>query len=166
MDSISEWRVWHCHRRFGGCCYGIFLISANFLTGFFMINALWIPPAHIITVMRLMVWFMLGNIAFKEAWNDLSTWNTPERKDNPVEARYRWLGFGVVIMETAISFKFVRESGNLVTNPEHPPLLVIFWLLVFLIAGAFYIRLRTMPNRTHLYTVEEPKKRGRPSKRG
>ena len=78
-----------------------------------MINALWIPPANVVTVSRLIFWFSIGNIVFKEAWEDIRTWNTVERKYNPVEARFRWLGFGVITMEIAITFKFVREAGHL-----------------------------------------------------
>lgn len=85
----------------------MFLISVNFLTGFFMINALWIPPSNPLSIVRLIIWFLLGNIAFKEGWNDMKTWNTYERQFNPVEARYRWLAFGVLTMEAAIPFKFV-----------------------------------------------------------
>lgn len=158
-DKIIDWGIWHCHRRFGGFCYGIFIISVNFLTGFFMINALWIPPTNPLVVFRLLIWFLLGNITFKEAWHDINTWNTVERKDNPVEARYRWLTFGVIVMETAISFKFIREAGNLVENPVHPPLLCLFWAITFIVCIAFYLRLRFKPDRTRLYITEEPKKR-------
>ena len=89
------------------------IISINFLTGFFMINSLWIPPFNMLMTYRLMVWFLLGNIVFREGWQDIKTWNTVERKHNPVEARYRWLAFGVITMETAISFKFVKDAGHL-----------------------------------------------------
>ena len=105
--SWREWKIWTCHWRYGGFCYGMFLISINFLTGFFMINALWIPPSNPLSIVRLLIWFLLGNIAFKEGWNDMRTWNTYERQFNPVEARYRWLAFGVLTMEAAIPFKFV-----------------------------------------------------------
>lgn len=147
-SNWREWKIWTCHRRYGGFCYGMFLISVNFLTGFFMINSLWIPPQNPVTLVRLILWFFLANIAFKEAWNDMKTWNTYERQFNPVEARYRWLSFGVLAMEAAIPFKFDRDAGNLVKNPEHPPLLILFYVLLILFMFAFYIRLRFAPWRT------------------
>jgi hypothetical protein len=60
-------------------------------------------------------------------------------------------------MEAAISFKFVREAGNLVVDPQHPPLVVMFWVLIMLLAGAFYIRLRFAADRTVKYLTEPPK---------
>lgn len=117
----------------------MFLISVNFLTGFFMINSLWIPPQNPITVVRLMIWFFLANIAFKEAWNDLKTWNTYDRQFNPVEARYRWLAFGILAMEAAIPFKFNRDAGNLVQNPEHNPIMVLSYALLIIFMFAFYL---------------------------
>jgi len=57
-------------------------------------------------------------------------------------------------MEAAIPFKFVRDAGNLVPNPEHPPLVVIFYILLILTMFAFYIRLRIAPWRTKKFIVD------------
>ncbi len=121
-----------------------------------MINALWIPPQNPVTVVRLVIWFFLANIAFKEGWNDMKTWNTYERQFNPVEARYRWLAFGVLAMEAAIPFKFVRKAGNLVENPEHPVFLIMIWAVVIVTMLAFYIRLRSAPWRTKKFLKDPP----------
>ena len=113
-----------------------------------MINALWIPPANPLTVARLAIWFLLGNICFTEAWEDLSTWNTYERQFAPVEARYRWLGFGIISLESAISFKFVKDAGNLVLEPEHPWIVVGLWAIAIFACFAFYLKLRFKKDRT------------------
>lgn len=154
--SWWEWKIWTCHRRYGGFCYGMFLISINFLTGFFMINALWIPPSNPLSIVRLIIWFLLGNIAFKEGWNDMKTWNTYERQFNPVEARYRWLAFGVLTMEAAIPFKFVWDAGNLIKDPKHPPLMVFAYALLIFVMFGFYIRLRSAPWRTKRFKPNPP----------
>ena len=67
-NGILQWKFWHCHRRFGGAIYGVLLCCTNFLTGFFVINAMWIPPTNVLTVLRLAVWFTLGNMAFAEGY--------------------------------------------------------------------------------------------------
>ena len=121
-----------------------------------MINALWIPPSNPLSIVRLLIWFLLGNIAFKEGWNDMRTWNTYERQFNPVEARYRWLAFGVLTMEAAIPFKFVKDAGNLIHDPEHPPLLVFAYALLIFVMFGFYIRLRSAPWRTKRFVPNPP----------
>jgi phosphatidylserine synthase 2 len=44
------------------------IIVINFLCGFFLINNLWIPPKNNFNKLRLIIWFCLGNLAFKEAY--------------------------------------------------------------------------------------------------
>lgn len=90
-SSISDWKVFNDHFRFFGILQVYFIISANFLTGFFMINALWIPPLSIPTVTRLYIWFLLGNIVFKEGYNMLERRENPATKDEYVEPTYRWV---------------------------------------------------------------------------
>ena len=83
-NGFLTWKMWHCHRRFGAAIYAFILCSANFLTGFFIINAMWIPPTNALPVIRLGFWFVMGNMVFAEGWRDISTWGTPERrKVNP-----------------------------------------------------------------------------------
>lgn len=66
--SISEWEVWHCHRRFGILCYMLLLLKIHFLAGFFVINQFLIPPKHWFPIFRLLLWFGLGNIAYREGY--------------------------------------------------------------------------------------------------
>lgn len=120
-----------------------------------MINALWIPPANVVTVSRLIFWFLIGNIVFKEAWEDIRTWNTVERKYNPVEARFRWLGFGVITMEIAISFKFVREAGHLQLEDSPHWFILLFWVVIFSVCIYKYLKLRLNPNRTRKFIEED-----------
>lgn len=82
--NIFEWKVWYCHRRFSHVSGIIVLMFTNFLGGFFMINGLWVKPFHAISILRLILWFHLANITFAEGYIDVETWNTYERKENPV----------------------------------------------------------------------------------
>ena len=50
------------------------------MMNFFVMNAVLIPPKHFFPIRRLLLWFAFGNIAFKEGWLDIKTWNTVERK--------------------------------------------------------------------------------------
>ena len=123
------------------------LVSLNFLCNFFMINSLWIPPQAMVTLIRLAIWFIMANIVFKEGYEDMKTWNTIERKFNPVEARYRWLAFGILVMETAISVKFVKDAGHL--QPDSMPIYIaVPWTIVFVLGFAFYLYLRCKKDRT------------------
>ena len=55
------------------------IILFNFLTGFFLINNLWIPPKNHFNKLRLLIWFALANLAFKETYRDITTWGTNNR---------------------------------------------------------------------------------------
>lgn len=65
------------------------VIISNFLTGFFMISALWIPPVNIMNVFRLLLWFLLAAISFGELYDDIETWGTEKRRENPIPAENR-----------------------------------------------------------------------------
>lgn len=77
------------HRRFGVVMSVLFIMCSNFLTGFFLINSLWIPPQNSLNLYRLLVWFLLANLAFREAYTDLVTWGKPVRKLNPISGKMR-----------------------------------------------------------------------------
>ena len=57
------------------------------------------------------------------------------------------MAIAVCVFEVAISLKFVRESGNLVQNPEHPWIVIALWTIFFLAIGAYWLKLRFDPNR-------------------
>jgi phosphatidylserine synthase 2 len=67
----------------------IVIITANFLTGFFMINGLWIPPVNWINIYRLLVWFLLAAITFAEMWDDIKTWGKETRKKLKITSEFR-----------------------------------------------------------------------------
>lgn len=85
----------------------------HFLTGFFILNAFLIPPKHFFPIGRLLLWFGFGNIAFREGYEDIETWNTPKRKDNPVEGRHRYLTVAILCTEAVIAYKYRYGTGNL-----------------------------------------------------
>jgi len=112
-NSVSEWKLWSCHKRFGVMCYTMGLLYFHFLNGFFLNNNLLIPPIHAFPIVRLLLWFGLGSIGYRESYLDVSTWNTIERKYNPVEGRYRWLVTGTMISETILCFKYRYDTGHI-----------------------------------------------------
>ncbi|CAI2371124.1 unnamed protein product [Moneuplotes crassus] len=144
-SSIREWRVFNCYYRFGGIIQMYFIISANFLTGFFMINVLWLPPLSIPTVTRMYIWFLLGNISFKEGYNVLESKDDPKRRNEYNDPSNRWVTYGIVILEIAISLKFVRDAGNLTEDPM-PMYVIIFWSIVLPLLAGYYIYLRWIRN--------------------
>jgi len=44
-------------------------------------NAFLIPPTHKWVAIRMLMWAGGGGLGFREAYMDLETWNTPERKN-------------------------------------------------------------------------------------
>ena len=49
-----------------------------------MINSLWVPPKCSFNLFRLMVWFLLANLAFRELYMDVETWGTKKRNEYKV----------------------------------------------------------------------------------
>lgn len=124
----------------------------HFLTGFFIMNAFLIPPKHFFPIARLLLWFAFGNIGFKEGWEDVKTWNTPERKHNPVEGRHRWLVVGILATEGLLAYKYRYGTGNLVLDAVTPSYVWGPWALVFVVCFSFWIYLRFLKaDRTRKY---------------
>lgn len=122
-----------------------FIISSNFLCGFFIINALWIPPLSIPTLSRIFVWFLLSNLVFKEGYNLLESRDDPDRRKMKFDPSFRWVTFGIIAMEIAISVKFSENTGNL-TNETMSPVVFYGWLIAFALIGYYYIHLRWIRN--------------------
>lgn len=129
------------HRRFGGNILILFTITTNFLTGFFLINSLWIPPANPLSVYRLIVWFCLGNIAFRELYSDLSSWGTIVRRDTPVRGKHRFLICSVELLEILVTIKFLNDAGN-IQYVSTPIYIWLPWATALAAMAIFYIYLR------------------------
>jgi phosphatidylserine synthase 2 len=168
------------HRRFGGLCSILSIVCSNFLTGFFLINNLWIPPQNNLNLYRLLVWFLLGSLAFRECYTDIITWGKPERKENPItgKMRYlkkttlmnkflktfllsnlrhkysticRWLCCGITFIEFLVSWKFRNGAGNMVMDAEWPIYITVPWITTIILFASTYIYLRFKKDRTTIY---------------
>jgi hypothetical protein len=118
---------------------------------FFIMNAFLIPPKHFFPISRLLLWFAFGNVAFKEGWMDVKTWNTVERKQNPVEGRHRWLAVAILVTECLIVWKYRFGTGNLnfVSTPAY---IWVPWTIVIGGCFLFWVYLRFfMEGRTKKY---------------
>lgn len=153
--SFWDWEILKCHRRFGVFCYMFILLLIHFVGGFFIINAFLIPPKHIFTISRLLLWFAFGNIGMREGYEDVSTWNTYYRKDHPVEGRHRWLTVGILITEIILVYKYREGTGNLLDNPT-PLLVSIPWAIFLGFIGFYWLYLRFKPDRTKKYLEHPP----------
>jgi Phosphatidyl serine synthase len=119
---------------------------------FFVMNAFLIMPKHFFPIGRLLLWFAFGNIGFREAWEDVKTWNTVERKHNPVEGRHRWLAAGIIITEALLSWKYRYGTGNLILDAYTPVYIWLPWVLVIVSSFFFWVYLRFFKeNRTKKY---------------
>jgi hypothetical protein len=113
-------------------------------------NAFLIPPKHFFPIARLLLWFLIGNIGFREGYEDVSTWNTVKRKDNPVEGRHRWLIVAILCTEGLIAYKYRFGTGNLYFNPT-PAYIWIPWTIVSTSCFTFWLYLRFKPDRTRKF---------------
>jgi phosphatidylserine synthase 2 len=59
-ESIWDWNVFKCHRCFGNNCLQLILFSLHFLSSFFLMNALLVPPTHPAVAIRMLLWAGIG----------------------------------------------------------------------------------------------------------
>jgi hypothetical protein len=122
----------------------------HFLDGFFIMNAFLIPPVHFFPPARMVLWCAFGAIAFREGYVDVETWNTPDRKDHPVEGRYRWLATAVLTTEIIITYKYRQGTGHIADTPT-PWYIFYPWTFSLLALIGGYIYLRFKPDHTVKY---------------
>ncbi len=148
--SFYDWEVFKCHRRYGNILMQQILLLLHFLDGFFIMNALLIPPVHFFPPARMVLWFAFGAIAFREAYVDVETWNTEGRQHHPVEGRYRWLATAVLVTEILIAIKYKEGTGHITDDPT-PWYIFYPWVIVLTILFLGYAYLRLKPDHTVKY---------------
>jgi phosphatidylserine synthase 2 len=152
---IAQWGIWHCHRKFGIMCYISGFMKVHFLNGFFINSNLNIPPVHPFPVIRLLLWFALGALAFREGYDDSRTWNTVERYYKQVSGRYRWLGIAILSTEALMCYKYRKDTGNIQHDAATPLIVSIPWAITIIFMVGYYLSLRLKKDRTTKYPVEE-----------
>jgi len=150
-SSVSEWGVWHCHKKYGILVYIQFLLVIHFLTGFFLNNNLLIPPYHPFPVIRLLIWFGLGSVAFREGYEDARTWGTPERKYTSVEGRFRWLTVAILLTEVILCYKYREGTGHINLDVPTPLYVAVPWIAGSTSMIAYWVYLRFKPGHTVKY---------------
>ena len=64
--KFTQWGIWNNKKYLIGFAMIFLVKSSTFLTGFFMINSLWVFPKCWFNVYRLLTWFGIGSIGLKE----------------------------------------------------------------------------------------------------
>lgn len=154
--SLWEYDFWYCHKRFGILFYMVILLVLHFLNGFFINNNLLIPPVHPFPVIRLLIWFGLGSIGYREAFEDARTWNTHERKYNPVAGRYRWLVTAVLTSEVILCWKYRMGTGHIdMDAAANTPIYIwLPWTACIVLGIAYWVYLRFKPGHTTKYLAK------------
>jgi len=155
--SIWDCEIWRCHKRFGIMLSAMLLLVVHFLNGFFLNNNLLIPPVHPFPIIRLLHWFGLGSIIFREMYEDARTWNTHERKLNPVYGRYRWLTTAIFGSETLLCWKYRYGTGHIdfEAAANTPVYIWLPWTATIAWAVCYWLYLRFMPGHTTKYPLEK-----------
>jgi phosphatidylserine synthase 2 len=148
--SVWDWDVLNCHRRFGNNCLMLVLFSLHFLCSFFLMNALLVPPTHLAVACRMLLWAGIGSLGFREAYIDLETWNTIDRKHHAVEGRYRWLATAIIATEGLISYKYREGTGHITDTPT-PWYIWMPWTFSTLALVCGFLYLRFKPDHTVKY---------------
>ena len=139
--SVKEWKVWTHHRHFQGTFCLLIFVSVNFVTGFTVSNSLWIPPPSKLNIIRLVIWFIIGALGFREAYDDVRTWGTDFRAKKQIYAQHRWTAWMMQCCEMLLSWKFREKAGNRLEQTI--PLLVIFiWTFCITTSLAYWVYLR------------------------
>ena len=149
-SSISEWTMFTCHKKFGIIFYQQFLLTLHFINGFFVNNALLIPPKHFFPIARLLMWFAFGAVAHREAYIDGETWGTELRKERPVEGRFRWMSAGILFSELVLAYKYREGTGHLIDAPT-PIYKWLPWTIALFAMVGFWYYLRNKKDRTVMY---------------
>jgi len=159
-QSIWDFKIWTCHKRFGIMFSAMFLLVIHFLNGFFVNNNLLIPPVHPLPVIRLLIFFGLGSICLREMYEDARTWNTPERKYNPVQGRYRWLTTAILGSEAILCWKYRYGTGHIdfEAAANTPVYIWLPWTATIAWAVCYWFYLKFMPGATTKYPLKEYKK--------
>ena len=128
-------------------------MTFHFLGGFFLNNGLLIPPLHPFPVLRLLLWFGLGSIAFREGYEDATTWNTVKRKYVPVEGRYRWLTVAILLTEAVLCWKYRKDTGHINEEAAINTPIYIWgpWAFAFAALLGWWLYLRFKPDATDKY---------------
>ena len=105
-----------------------------------------------------MLWFGIGALGFREGYEDARTWNTPERKNNAVEGRYRWLATGILATEAILCWKYRMDTGHIVHDAETPFYIWFPWFVFYGGMMVFYVYLRFKEGHTVKYPIEHKNK--------
>lgn len=151
--SWREWKIFTCHRTFGFVVTFYLFVIGRFLTMFFFLNSMLIPPYHFVSVVRLLCWAIFAFLPIREIYEDIRTWNTSGRKDNRVEGNYRWLGIAVILLEIATSYKFRKGTKNMNEDAETPWYIILPWSIILTTMLSFYLYLRFKKDRTKKFIV-------------
>ena len=130
-------------------------MKVHFLTGFFINSILSIPPVHPFPVLRLLMWFAIGALAFREGYDDSRTWNTVERYYKEVSGRYRWLGIAILSTEALMCYKYRMNDPNIQLDATTPLYISISWAITIIFMVLYYSYLRLKKDRTLKYPIEE-----------
>lgn len=139
--SYKEWKCWAHHRYYQGITLLLVFVSVNFVTGFTVSNSLWIPPSHWVLIIRLLIWLFQGVLGFREGYDDIVTWGTPERGKVTILAQHRWQAWLMLFCETMLSWKFRERAGNNL-DATLPLYVVVPWTLAIVGGTLYYVYLR------------------------
>ncbi|KAF9437662.1 hypothetical protein BGZ76_011703 [Entomortierella beljakovae] len=111
---------WNSTKSFKSYCTVIFLLTMFLiceLNAFYLKTLLWIPPAHIINVIRIFSYFMFGIPGVREAYQFFYDKNC--KRIGP----QAWLLIGSISTEVLIIFKFGQDEFSTPT----PKYVLYFW---------------------------------------
>ena len=102
-------------------------------------------------IYRLLIWFFMSNLAFKELWN----WLRAEKSGKQGSGQARFLVIWTCTSECLVSVKFLKDAGN-IQYVETPEYIWVPWVLLLSAMGLYYVYLRVF--RCQKIAIEGKKK--------
>ena len=90
----------------------------------------------------MMFWFLMGNVAYREGYEDVSTWNTHHRKNNPVEGRYRFMVILIFLFEIVLVYKYREGSPFVHWDAVTPAYIWVPWFILYGGMAVYWVYLR------------------------
>lgn len=129
--SFTQWKIWNDPHRLNICfCILIFKIMFMINT-FFGMNALWVSPKSIISLIRLGLWVLLVM-----PFMAIQTYFSIVNKEKKIETEYNNCTSLVLIVmvmftELGIVIKHSKGAGNFHTNPVFNYYTLFLWIPLF-----------------------------------
>jgi hypothetical protein len=138
--SVRDWDIWYNHYRLGAFGLSLVINVTQFLTTFFLANALHFQVCDpVVQTTRSIFWVIAGILANKEN-HDFA--NQDPKGPCKVQGEFRWIMFTMMALELAICLKFYSYSVFIPESFKLPLMCSCFWVVLIVGGSGYYFYLK------------------------